>query len=275
MRTKIWKLAMRAGAALLLLLAATGMNACAFPGFGNSVSWKEEVQLHDGRKILVERSQKHKGRHELGQPVPIGDHWITFTIPGSKESITWEDDYSQDVGMANFIMLALHILNDTPYIITSPVGCLGYNKWGRPNPPYVIFKYDGKEWQRITLSELPDELKEINLAIDTYNDEEKLLAQGLVSAELIKKLNSSYSKYLNIYLEYQSILRTPLETGKNSASNVDCEVMIRNEKNDGWRGFDMRSIHSYDECLEKCRVEKISEQFCPCDNLLKTKPEWR
>jgi hypothetical protein len=206
MRKKVWKLVMRAGPLLLLLLAFTGMNAHAFPGFGNSVSWKEEVLLHDGRKIIVERSQKHKGRHEIGQPVPIGDHWITFTPPGSKEGITWKDEYSEDVGGANFIMLALHIQYNIPYIVATPTACLEYNKWGRPNPPYVIFKYDGKLWQRIPLSELPSELTEINLAIDTYNDEKKLLDKRLVSAEMVKELNSSLKQP-----ELKTIIRAPLD----------------------------------------------------------------
>jgi len=274
MRKKGWKLMLRAGPLLLLLLVGTGLNAHAFLGLGNSVSWKEEVQLHDGRKIIVERSQTHGGRHELGQPLPIKDHSVTFSLPGAGKTITWEDKYSQDIGVANFKMLALHIANNTSYIITAPVGCLAYNKWGRPNPPYVIFRYDGKGWQRIQLAELPVEFKEMNLAIDTFNDERKLLAEGLVSAEMIKKLNSSYSKYPNIRSEYQTILRTPSETGKNSASNVDCEVMIPNGRN-GWAGFDVSSIHSYGECMQVCKFHNLSKEFCPCDDLLKTKPEWR
>jgi hypothetical protein len=180
MKWKMAKTLLLAESLLLLLLAVAGMGACAFPGFGNSASWKEEVLLHDGRKIIAERSQVHKGRHEIGQPVPVGDHWITFTVPGSNESITWKDEYTKDIGRANFKLLALHILDETPYLISKPVGCLSYNKWGRPNPPYVIFKYDGKDWQRIPISGLPSEFKEVNLAIDTYDDEKKLLPMFLV-----------------------------------------------------------------------------------------------
>ena len=217
MKKEIWKLIMRAGPLLLMLLAFTGMNAHAFLGFGNSASWKEEVLLHDGRKIVVERSQTHGGRHEVGQPAPVKEHTITFTLPGSKKVVVWKNEFSPEIGKSNFYELALHILNDTPYVVASPHGCLAYNKWGRPNPPYVFFKYDGNTWQCIPLAEFPAEFKNINLAISTLADEKKLVKQKLVPAEMVKKLNSEATQP-----EYKTIIRTPLVTGKNSASDVDC-----------------------------------------------------
>jgi hypothetical protein len=173
-------------------------------GFGGT-SWKEEVLLHDGSKIIVKRSQSRGGRHEIGQSQPVKAHDITFTLPGSNESVTWKDEYSEDVGHSNFDLLALHILNGTPYLMASPFGCLAYNKWGRPNPPYVFFKYDGKTWQRISLAEFPAEFKNINLVKDTDNDEEKLTSLGLVSAEQVKGFNSDYRQP-----EYKTILREAL-----------------------------------------------------------------
>jgi len=67
--------------------------------------------------------------------------------------------YSEDVHHSNFTFVALHILNATPYIITTAPFCSAYNKWGRPNPPYVIFKHENKGWKRIGLAELPAEFK--------------------------------------------------------------------------------------------------------------------
>lgn len=58
-RTK--SLAAVAAAALLILGCA--MSACATGG----ASWKEEVLLHDGKALVVERTQTYGGRHEIGQ----------------------------------------------------------------------------------------------------------------------------------------------------------------------------------------------------------------
>jgi hypothetical protein len=264
MKWKRPKMFLRAGPLILLLLVATIVDASAFLGFGNSASWKEEVLLHDGRKIIVERSQTHGGRGEVGQS-PIKEHSITFALPGSQEEITWKSEYSQDVGRTNFNLLALHVLNETPYVVATPNLCLSYNKWGRPNPPYVIFKYDGKEWQRIPLSELPLEFKEVNLVIEPgRSDEENLVNHGLASAEMIKKLNSAYSKYPNIKPEFMSIIREPLEKARDG-----CKEMIHTE-NHKWLSIDWFSDEpNYDACLQVCEREKVAPNQCPCNRFFK------
>lgn len=203
---------------VLLLMMEISMNANAGIIGGNT--WKEEVLLHDGRRIIVERSQTYGGRHEIGQHPPIKDQAITFVMPDTGKSVTWEDKYSEDIGHSNFSLLALHILNGTSFIVTTPNLCLAYNKWGRPNPPYVIFKYDDKVWQHVQMSELPGEFKTINLLIDTYghSDVEQKINSGLVSAVSIKELNSSIKQ-----AEYQSILREPLKLG---SLGMSCEELI-------------------------------------------------
>ncbi|MDD5391307.1 MAG: hypothetical protein PHD37_18370 [Gallionellaceae bacterium] len=188
-----------------LMILGGGMNACAIGG----ASWKEEVLLHDGKKLIVKRSQSYGGRHEIGQKPPIKEENITFSLPGSSHSITWTSEYSEDVGRANFEPLALHISNNTPYIVATPNLCLAYNKWGRPNPPYVVFKYDGKAWQRIPLSEFPAEFKEINLVISTTKHDSEVARQSLIRADVVKKLNSSLTQP-----EYQTIVREPLSSSQ-------------------------------------------------------------
>ncbi len=196
-------------------------------GFGG-VSWKEEALLHDGSKIIVERRQSYGGRHEIGQSPPIKEQEITFSVPGTSQRITWKAEFSEDIGRSNFLLLALHILNSTPYIVAVPHLCLSYNKWGRPNPPYVFFRYEGKEWKRIPLQDLPIEFKDINLVISTKTEEKTITAQSLVSAELVKKLNSSLRQ-----LQYRAILREPVKKGAD-ASSVNCEELVSDGKG-GWR----------------------------------------
>ncbi len=189
---------------ILSLGVSMGANAGLF-GFGGD-SWKEEVLLHDGSKIIVKRSQSYGGRHEVGQPPPIKEHTITFTLPSSNKSITWTSEYGEDLGRTNFNLLAVHLMKDTPYIVASPNLCLSYNKWGRPNPPYVFFKHDGKAWQRIPLSEFPAEFKTINVALDILGHEvENLVSLSFVSSEKIKELNQH-----TVIPEFKTILREAL-----------------------------------------------------------------
>jgi hypothetical protein len=242
------------------------MSACAVVGalpFGGD-SWQEEVLLHDGRKLIISRSQTYGGRHEIGQSLPIKEHTITFTLPETNKTITWTSEYDESLGRTNFNLLAVHVLNGTPYIVVEPNLILSYNKWGRPNPPYVLFKYDGTAWQRIPLESLPEEFKGINVAITSTMEEGKTLSrQGFVSMQKINKLNSRLTQK-----EYKAIIRTPIDYGSPRGNSG---ILIRTEDG-GWLGMDWFSSQpSLEACLKKCSRERVSAQDCPCHTLFKGK----
>ena len=189
------------------LVMALGMSMSADAGlFGiGGTSWKEEVLLHDGSKIIVDRSVELGGRHEIGQKPPYKWQRLRFTMPATGEVVTWEDSYSEDVGSSNFNPMLLEVFGKTAYVLSSPAGCVSYNKWGRPNPPYVVFKYQGKEWKRIPLQELPAEVKLPNLVISSPDDEARNAEHGVLSVEMIKKANEGFSQP-----QYRTILHTPM-----------------------------------------------------------------
>lgn len=195
------------GLRVAISIVTLGVSMSADAGlFGSGgTSWKEEVLLHDGQKIIAQRSQTYGGRHEIGQSMPVKEHVISFKMPGSDKTISWTSEYGEELGRTNFKLVALHVVKDTPYLVAVPNLCLAYNKWGRPNPPYVIFKHDGHRWGRIPLSELPVEARETNLVINNQGEAEIVAAQSLVTAEFVKKLNGELDKP-----EYKTILREPL-----------------------------------------------------------------
>ena len=245
---------------VFIVMTVTSINACGYLGIFGEASWKEEVLLHDGSKIIVKRWQKRSGGHEIGQKPDVSEQSIKFTLPGTNKTITWKDEYSKEIDRSNFTLVALHIINATPYIITTPRLCLSYNKWGRPNPPYVIFKYEGNAWKRIDITELPAEFKNINLVINTLYHDQKLVSQGMASAEMVTKMNRSLTQP-----EYKTIIRTPLES-------VGCGE----EFYDGtyWRGMSkLKRQPSYEKCVAVCNEERISVNYCPCKKLFKTNTE--
>ena len=245
-----------------LMILGGGMSACAM---GDKTSWKEEVLLHDGSKIIVERSQSYGGRHEIGQSPPVREHTISFSLPNSNKSLTFKSEYSEDVGRANLNLLALHVLNGTPYIVAEPNLCLAYNKWGRPNPPYVIFKYEGKAWQRISLSQLPAGFKAINLIVNNGREEDiqrDARVKGYVSAADVQQINSSLTQ-----TEYKTILRDAIPGGGQGR----CPEMVP-YANGGWLGLDWFSDQpTYEACLKFCEKKNVSPQHCPCARLFKGK----
>lgn len=192
------------GLLISILTLGTSINAFGFLGLGGT-SWKEEVLLHDGSKIVVERTVERGGRHEIGQKPPYKVQSLVFVMPGINQQVIWEDNFSADLGSANFLPMLLDVSNDVAYLVASPMGCLSYNKWGRPNPPYVVFKYIGKTWQRIPLEELPAEIKTPNLISSAPDIEVEKSGDRFMSAEGIKEIISGYKQP-----EYKTILREPL-----------------------------------------------------------------
>ena len=189
-----------------ILVWAVGMSACVVSPTSGADSWKEEVLLHDGSKIVVQRSQTYKGRSEPGQRAPIGEHTIRFSLPGSSKTVTWTSEYGEEIGRTDFDLLALHVKNNTPYVVAEPNLCLSYNKWGRPNPPYVVFRHDGNTWQRIALDALPTEFTTANVVQGIRGiDVENLVKARQISAEQVAGLNAGQERP-----ESKSILREAL-----------------------------------------------------------------
>lgn len=200
-----------------LMILGGGMSACAMGG----TSWKEEVLLHDGTKIIVERSQTYGGYAEPASTdrSVAKEEWV-FRIPGSDQEITWKSDFSRPPEGDSLMLLQLNFLNGVPYVATSPAGCLSYNHWKRPNPPYVFFKYGGKTWQQIPLSAFPAAFKESNVYVGKPIKAERT---GLLTVATIKEEHRNLEPYL------RQIVREPLKPG---AVGVSCPELVRIEG--GW-----------------------------------------
>ncbi|MDH5453825.1 MAG: hypothetical protein OEX14_10780 [Paracoccaceae bacterium] len=149
-----------------ILVVTFGVTIYVNPGlFRPTKGWKEEVVLHDGRVIVVKRHFTL-----AGYPTPdareraLIDQTISFVLPDSDKKISWHTEYKSVVPERNSLSPSLlGVVNGVPYLATVPAGCLAYNKWGRPNPPYILFKYIAAAWQQITLDEFPTELVHANL----------------------------------------------------------------------------------------------------------------
>ena len=204
----------------ICLVMTLGVSMSVY-GFGGD-SWKEEVLLHDGSKIIVERTVERGGRHEIGQRPPYKEQRLSFGLPGTDRIITWEDHYSQDLGQANFLPMALDISSGTPYLVAYPMGCLSYNKWGRPNPPYVVFQYQSKEWKRIRVEELPAEIKAPNVIFSMPDIKVEEFGKRFITAEMIKGLIDSYQQP-----EFKTILREPVKPKSLGSTNCEDRVLYK------------------------------------------------
>lgn len=201
---------------IILMVSATA-NAGLFGLGGSTMSWKEEVLLHDGQAIVAERFYNLGGYPTLESTEPAAlAETVIFNLPNSGQNIIWKTDFGDAVPEPNSLNLFLFdVVNGVPYIATYPAGCIAYNKWKRPNPPQILFKYENGQWNRIALAEFPAELTNANV---------------IVGRPATKMLKSFYSvaqvREVNRYVvrEYGTVLREPLSSG---AGVTRCEELVR------------------------------------------------
>lgn len=203
----------------LILTLGISMNAQAglFGIGGHTMNWKEEVLLHDGQIIVVERFYNLGDYSTLESTERAAlDETVTFNLPGTGQKITWKTDFRDTEPEPNSLNLILfNVVKGVPYIATYPAGCISYNKWKRPNPPQILFKYENDQWKRITLSEFPVELTKANVIV------------GRPATKLLKPYYSvAQVNEENRYVvrEYGAVLREPLLSGTGITR---CEELVR------------------------------------------------
>lgn len=199
------------------------LTACAGSGVGGSRSWKEQVVLPDGREIIVERSHTLGNRFDrelsaINAPPGATAYVVTVPLPDGRK-VSWEAEHK------DMIPIAVTVEQGTAYLVATPFNCRSYARLGRPVPPFMVFKYEGTQWTRSTIDNLPQEIVEANLLIATdslraVNE----IDRGLVSAKAIKRLNEAivrrhiYRQGVDNYL-WGGCLRE-LEAGWDSERNT-------------------------------------------------------
>lgn len=159
--------------------------------------------MHDGRVAIAERFYTLGGYPTLdSKERKAMNQTVIFTLLDANKTVTWQTDFRDAVPEPNSLNLLLFdVVNDVLYIATYPAGCIAYNKWQRPNPPYILFKHERGEWKRIAMAEFPAQLSRTNVIV------------GRPSVDLLKSYYTTEEvKAENYYLEpkYQTILREPL-----------------------------------------------------------------
>lgn len=242
----------------LLVVVMVSLSACAeLPGAGHTMRWKEEVKLHDGQVIVLERFY-HLGGYpaiESHNRSPL-DETLTFSLPGSRNEIVWKTEFNNGPEPNSLGPLLLDMVEGIPYLATSPAGCIAYNKWGRPNPPYILFKYENGAWQRIPLEAFPSALVHSNL----MSRPDSTTLKPYYNVEQAREQMQGR----NIAPEARSILREERPNSRNR-----CGEMIYQRKG-GWIGVGwFKKQPNLQACVQYCIREAVSDEHCPCKRFFK------
>jgi hypothetical protein len=103
--------------------------------------WKDEVQLADGSRVWVVRSEV---REILGGGEPFSGPARTtkvarLELPGVSSSVVWEHRMEP-------LIVALGVNPVQWVVIAKPIWCNEYRDFGSPSPPYIQFEYADGKW---------------------------------------------------------------------------------------------------------------------------------
>lgn len=165
--------------------------------FHAPVSWKEEVLLHDGRQIIVDRYVSYGIGGKMSGGAPIDRYTLDFTDPETNRGIHWESDH-------HLSPMLLDFKDGVPYLANNLHNCVSFEKYGRPVPGYVLFKYIGNKWERISLADFPKEFSEANLLVSATPkgamNEKSYVDRGYIAHERVRYSNKFVTRYLKSLL---------------------------------------------------------------------------
>ena len=107
-------------------------------------SWKEEVLLPDGRKIVVQQ------RRDFIEGYGTRKTWLTFSLPEMGGEQTWEQWlYPTMIGVAN----------GNVYVIGRPRGSKQFRIYSHPRYVYVAFKWQNGRFERVPFLNVPASIR--------------------------------------------------------------------------------------------------------------------
>lgn len=138
----------------------------------------EDIALHDGRHLKVERSAYRPTHFKILDPffgLPIAPrtdiggtvYSLEFTHPDTQKTISWK-------GEEYYTPVLLDIVDGTPYLIINGFTSKETEtKYGCPELPYFYLKYESGffgKWVPVPMEKAPDVLRISNLSQERRND---------------------------------------------------------------------------------------------------------
>jgi hypothetical protein len=156
------------------LLVAMLLVACGKPA--EHLAWKQEVPLHDGRVVVLDRLSTIGAKDPfLGNLRMETEQTLAFTHPDTGQRIEWKLPKGLQPYMLDFE-------GGVPYYVFYAHTVGDYNNWNCPNPPYMVFKYTDEQWRQIAFAELPAPFINRNL-FEMAKSNEPYIVNGIATQE--------------------------------------------------------------------------------------------
>lgn len=152
---------------LIVFISASLLSACISTMLGRPllggpdyVEWQEEVQLNDGRVIVVTQKKKCSEAY-TGQnwaTCIAREAWVTINLPEfSDKPIVWHE---------HLYAMVINVHNNNLYVVGMFPTEQEFKQYGMPQPPWLGFVWKAGEWKRISFLDIPQEIYDVNMLIE-------------------------------------------------------------------------------------------------------------
>jgi len=155
--------------------------------------WEEEVKLHDGRIIVVKRTEVDK-RTIIDWQNPDGIFKEARIRVADPVKVEWRGD---------MYPIALDIAGGDVFVVIALRGGGQCQRYGNPNPPFVYFRSRQRgPWERVGPGEVPPSMRQNLWMHPRKSDIEKLLGP----------LKAKGKEILNIGVSRETLEFSPTDT---------------------------------------------------------------
>ncbi len=122
------------------------------------VGWMEEVRLADERVIKILRISRCSGLNFPG--CNAHQDFVVANLPEfSDKLIVWHEHLNP---------MIFNIYQGRLYIVATPPYQYEYDLYGKPEPFYVCYLWEGTKWNRVPLDQIPLAIYDNNLLISNH-----------------------------------------------------------------------------------------------------------
>jgi hypothetical protein len=190
--------------------------------------WKEEVALHDGRILLVNRSVQLVSGESFHSME--GARRLTFADPTTGQPVIWESPGQTGLRLRPML---LDIEGGRLFLVTMAQSGPDYETFGCPTPPYIVFRHEGGTWVRVPVADLPRSLTKMNLLPNSPREGDRSPGSTVVGADAAARFYRTHF-FGDDYALYGTVdhrLRNPLGLG---CSRDAIEKLFGVEKYSEW-----------------------------------------
>ncbi|WP_410499161.1 hypothetical protein [Chitinibacter sp. S2-10] len=174
-----------------------GLSACG----SEIVTWQEEAKQADGSILLLERTIRIGGGHEIGQSAPVASESISFIHPKTGKKITWNSP--TDLLMSVDPML-VQLDGDRTLVLVAPRSSVDLDHYGQPCPPFVLQEIRNGKIENKPAQELLEKFRFMNLVFypKIKKTLQRIKEEKFLSVNVIRDINSGGTNKKLMAIDY-------------------------------------------------------------------------